>query len=61
MLLAMMILDGITGIWMLLQYAYEVWALLGSVQGLSYHNALMCNTCKLLAGSLSIGPALPVP
>lgn len=25
MLLAMMILDAITGIWMLLQYAYEVW------------------------------------
>lgn len=36
MLLAMMILDGITGIWMLLQYAYEVRDLLESVQGLSY-------------------------
>ena len=25
MLLAMILLDTITGIWMLLQYAYEVW------------------------------------
>ena len=29
MLLAMLTLDAVTGIWMLLQYAYEVWVCLG--------------------------------
>ena len=29
MLLAMLTLDAVTGIWMLLQYAYEVWVWLG--------------------------------
>ena len=33
MLLAMLILDAITGIWMLMQYAYEVWGYLGFVRG----------------------------
>ena len=61
MLLAMMLLDAVTGIWMLLQYAYEVWGLLGTVQCLSCHKALMGKLCMLYSSFLHDRPCLALP